>query len=66
VSGRTKFESLWEGYVAFCNRVREAGPDGLSLRDKDRWLWGKSVASQLARDVATGFAKVRAVTEDDD
>lgn len=65
LSGRVNFESLWEGYAAFIDRVRKVGPAGLSLRDKDRWLWGKSVAEQLTRDIATGFAKVRVDDEDD-
>jgi hypothetical protein len=64
LSNRVNFESLWEGYVAFVDRVRNVGPDG-SLRDKDRWLWGKSVAEQLTRDIATSFAKARGNDEDD-
>jgi len=65
LSDRVNFESLWDGYVTFVDRVHKVGPAGLSLRDKDRWLWGKSVAEQLTRDIATGFAKTRGDDEED-
>ena len=41
---------LWEQYLAFKARVEEATPPQLSLRDKDRYLWGKSFYEQVARD----------------
>lgn len=64
LSGRVNFESLWEGYTRFVDRVQSVGPAGLSLRDKDRWLWGKSVAEQLTRDIETRFAKARVDGDD--
>ena len=64
LSGRVNFESLWEGYAEFQARVHKVGPAGFALRDKDRWLWGKSVAEQLTSDIETGFAKAR--SDDDD
>lgn len=51
------FERLWEGYQAFKRAVEEAGPDGLTLREKDRYLWGKSFHDQLISDVERGFKK---------
>jgi hypothetical protein len=65
LSRRVNFEALWEGYTQFVDRVHASGPAGLSLRDKDRWLWGKSVAEQLTRDIETRFAKARVDGEDD-
>jgi hypothetical protein len=62
---RVNFESLWEGYTRFVDRVQTVGLAGLSLRDKDRWLWGKSVAEQLTRDIETRFAKARVDVKDD-
>jgi hypothetical protein len=35
----------------------------LSLRDKDRYLWGKSFRDQLTKDVATAF---QSASEDED
>ena len=52
---RTKFENLWVGYEAFKRTVEESAPESLSLRDKDRYLWGKSFHAQLVNDIARGF-----------
>jgi hypothetical protein len=35
--------------------VRQRGPEGLSLRDKDRYLWGRSFADDLEYDLETAF-----------
>jgi hypothetical protein len=56
VQDKTKFEAQWEGYCSYRDAVDAAAPPALSLRDKDRWLWGKSFSEQLQRDVANGFA----------
>jgi hypothetical protein len=37
--------------------VLAAGPEDLSLREKDRYFWGMSSAMQLERDIETCFAK---------
>ena len=47
----------WKGYQDYKAAVEAATPAALSLRDKDRWLWGKSFASQLERDVKARFGK---------
>lgn len=44
-------DNLWDSYLEFEKAVREATPDHLSLRDKDRYLWGKSFYEQVKRDV---------------
>lgn len=48
----SRFEDVWHGYEALVNRIRAMTPDGLSLRDRDRYLWGKSTHEQLVSDVA--------------
>jgi hypothetical protein len=48
-------ERLWEGYQAYITAVRSAAPDGLSLRDKDRYLWARSFGKDLERGVASDF-----------
>jgi hypothetical protein len=52
---RSKFDDVWSGYEALCRRVKEATPNGLSLRDKDRYLWGKSAHEQLLADIVLKF-----------
>ncbi len=53
----TKFDSIWSGYKEFISDVRNEEPNNLSLRDKDRYLWGKSFAVQLEQDIAKNFFK---------
>jgi len=52
----SNFEHLWQRYEAFKSQVEERTPKELSLRDKDRYLVGKSFAEQLKSDIAKGFA----------
>lgn len=54
---KSRFDSLWEGYQAFRRAVEEAAPSGLSLREKDRYLWGKSHYEQLVYDIETSFGQ---------
>lgn len=51
------FDSLWHGYKDFKRKVEESTPSELSLRDKDRYLWGKSFYEQLLKDIERGFRK---------
>jgi hypothetical protein len=53
---KTKFGPLWERYAAFILAVRNALPAESLLRDKDRFLWGRSFASQLNEDIAKAFS----------
>ncbi len=55
LSGRKKFNSIWVGYEAYLAAVNAAAPSHLSLRDKDRYLWGGSASKQLLADLARGF-----------
>jgi len=61
VANKFKFESIWTGYSQYIAAVREKGPTALSLRDKDRWLWGESFYNELREDIATNFSRTRKV-----
>jgi hypothetical protein len=50
-----RFDRLWPGYQKYVAAVREAAPVEVSLRDKDRWLWGRSSYRQLEGDIARRF-----------
>jgi hypothetical protein len=43
LAGRKFSDSLWDKYLEFKACVEAAAPTALSLRDKDRYLWGKSL-----------------------
>lgn len=51
----TDFEEIWEGFNEYKAKVSEIAPAKLSLRDKDRYLWGKSTALQLEEDIRQSF-----------
>jgi hypothetical protein len=55
LGSRTKFAKIWVGYCEYLEAVRSAAPPNLSLRDKDRYLWGESVAHQLGEDIENRF-----------
>jgi hypothetical protein len=51
----TNFDNLWAGYQRYKAKVEEVAPKSLSLRDKDRYLWGKSFHGQLTTDIQRRF-----------
>ena len=51
------FEKLWVGYCNYIESVKNYGAENLSLRDKDRLLWGKSFYEQLESDLKANFKK---------
>lgn len=57
VGGWTRFDRIWDGYLAYRSDVESAAPRHLSLRDKDRWLWARSFGMQLRQDIDQSFAK---------
>jgi hypothetical protein len=61
---RSKFEDMWHGYQAFRSRVIKETPTGLSLRDRDRYLWGKSASQQLMADVKQVFGVDAAIPKE--
>lgn len=44
-------DRLWQGYQRFLKAVNLAAPNNLSLRDKDRYLWGKSFFESVENDL---------------
>ena len=60
IANTANFEKMWTGYCDFRKAVRRSSaPAGLSLRDKDRYLWGKSFHDELTADVADNFGRLR-------
>jgi len=55
VGNRSAFESIWTGYQEYLVAVRLQSPAGITLRNCDRYLWGKSVAEQLASNLSREF-----------
>lgn len=53
----SKFDKIWQHYELFRDAVSAAGPEGLSLREKDRFLWGRSSALQLQEDIESCFQR---------
>jgi hypothetical protein len=51
----TKADRIWTGYQLYCEAVAAAVPGNMNLRDKDRFLWGRSAAKQLSQDILDGF-----------
>ena len=44
------WDATWKDYLAFKKRVIAKTPRGLCLRDRDRFLWGKSLFESAKRD----------------
>lgn len=55
LTGRKFSEGLWDDYMAYINAVSATAPKEYSLRDKDRFLWGKSFYEQLITDIKNNF-----------
>lgn len=57
IADQRPFETMWNSYERFLACVRTAAPAKMTLRDKDRYLWGKSLALDLERDIKMWFPK---------
>ena len=44
-------DQLWDDYQRFLEAVNAAAPDGLSLREKDHYLWGRSLYESVVKDL---------------
>ena len=55
LANTTEPNRRWAQYQAYCQAVNDAVSEQLSLRDKDRWLWGKSFFTQLQHDISFSF-----------
>jgi len=51
LENKSNIDVIWSGYEEFMNDVERHAPAGLSLRDKDRCLWGQSFREQLHADI---------------
>jgi hypothetical protein len=52
---KTRFDRLWEQYSEYIKRVKASVGGEKTLRDKDRYLWGRSFQSELETDIANCF-----------
>lgn len=57
IDNKARFDDRWSGYIQYLSAVKQFDPQELSLRDKDRWLWGKSFHDQLQKDLQCAFDK---------
>jgi hypothetical protein len=51
----TPFDRMWSSYEDCLRAVKQNSPYGLTLREKDRYLWGRSFHMQLSRDIKNRF-----------
>jgi hypothetical protein len=56
----------WSGYLEFKAAVERSTPAGLSLRDKDRYLWARSRHKALEHGIATCFRRENGAAEQGD
>jgi hypothetical protein len=56
LGAKTEFEAIWRGYLNFVELVKKTGR-GKTLREKDRYLFGKSRLQDLKRDIKANFKK---------
>ena len=57
----TNIDKLWEGYKEYIANICKLAPQQKRLRDKDRFLYGKSNAVQLRKDIQRSFKKSASV-----
>jgi len=55
ISNKTKSDAVWNDYIKFIKSVKKKVKNEKILRDKDRWLWGKSFIEALEKDIKTEF-----------
>jgi hypothetical protein len=53
----TNPDRLWDEYQEFLTAIRQNAPKGLSLRECDCYLWARSAAEQLRKDIRRGFSR---------
>lgn len=55
ISDKTKVNVVWEEYIKFIGAVKNKVKNEKILRNKDKWLWGKSFIEALEKDIKTEF-----------
>ena len=56
ISNKTKKDVVWNEYVKFIKDVKNEARNEKTLRDKDRWLWGKLFIENLEKDIKAEFS----------
>ena len=51
LAGREFSDGLWDEYQQFLSAVKNATPEGLSLRERDHYLWGRSFYEDVVKDI---------------
>jgi hypothetical protein len=51
----SNFDKLWQGYQEYIANICKLAPQESDLRNKDRFLYGRSNASQLKEDIQRSF-----------
>jgi hypothetical protein len=64
LANKTNMSAVWQGYREFVIAVKDAVPGDLSLRDKDRVLWGLSFCDDLNADIESCFEKRERATNE--
>ena len=58
MANRAKCDGIWEACLAIVADVsRVAATESLSLRDADRYLWGRSAKGQLERELSANVGR---------
>ena len=52
LAGRAFTDRLWDAYLEYKGCVVQMTPQDYCLRDKDRYLWGKSFYEQVIQEIA--------------
>jgi hypothetical protein len=65
LSNKTNFEEVWAEYLKYLEKVKTCESSIMSLRDKDRHLWGLSFYKGLIRDLENNFEKKKDDIDDD-
>lgn len=57
LTNKTKTDEIVKGYFEFLDDVRKKVPEKSVLRDKDKFLWGKSFYEDLCGDIERRFER---------
>ena len=56
-TNKNHFDDFWQQYNTFLEKVKNAAPRKLTLRNKDRFLWGRSFSDDLIKNIDNLFSK---------
>lgn len=55
INNSDNIEKLWAKYLEYIEEVKKIENSKFSLRDSDRFLWGKSFKEQLEKDISKNY-----------